>query len=327
MTIDGRRHRPPRPSRYRHDGERHELRCRHRRRLRRLPRRLPRPHRARTCTRRRAGATRSPGSASWPRPRRRIDELIYANHERGFALYSMRSPTVTRLYLQVPADERIEDWSDDRIWSELRRPPADRRRLHAQHRADPRAGHHRRCAASSPRRCATGNLLLAGDAAHIVPPTGRQGHEPGHRRRRRAGRGASTTSSRGGRTERLDDYTATCLRRVWRAQHFSWWMTSMLHRFGDDPFQPPAAARRAGARHGIDGGGHQPRRELRRPRRSAVAREREPVVHRRTTGTRSPRRPPAPTRRSTARTTGRRRCATRPRSARASTRQARRRPS
>ncbi len=163
-----------------------------------------------------------------------IDELIYANHERGFALYSMRSPTITRLYLQVPADERIEHWSDDRIWSELetRLPTGDDWSFNTGPVLEKGITAMRSFVATPMRY---GNLVLAGDAAHIVPPTGAKGMNLAI---------ADVAVLAGilddvvndGRRERLDDYTATCLRRVWRAQHFSYWMTSMLHRFGDDPF-------------------------------------------------------------------------------------------
>ena len=163
------------------------------------------------------------------------DELIYANHERGFALYSMRSPTVTRLYLQVPADERIEAWSDDRIWSELhtRLPTGDGFTLETGPIID-RGITPMRSFVATPMR--HGNLLLAGDAAHIVPPTGAKGMNLAIADVAVMA-GVIDDALRGGRPDRLDDYTPTCLRRVWRAQHFSSWMTSMLHRFGDDPFQ------------------------------------------------------------------------------------------
>ncbi|MET0460930.1 MAG: 4-hydroxybenzoate 3-monooxygenase [Ilumatobacteraceae bacterium] len=163
------------------------------------------------------------------------DELIYANHERGFALYSMRSPTVTRLYLQVPADERIEAWSDDRIWSELhtRLPTADGFTLEVGPILD-RGITPMRSFVATPMR--HGNLLLAGDAAHIVPPTGAKGMNLAIADVAVMA-GLLDDALRGGRPDRLDGYTATCLRRVWRAQHFSSWMTAMLHRLGDDPFQ------------------------------------------------------------------------------------------
>jgi p-hydroxybenzoate 3-monooxygenase len=163
------------------------------------------------------------------------DELVYANHERGFALYSMRSPEVTRLYLQVAPDDDVTAWSEDRIWSELatRLPLADgfslntgpiiERGITAMHSS-----------VASPMRA--GNLLIAGDAAHIVPATGAKGMNL-------AIADATVMAAviedalRAGRPERLADYTPTCLSRVWRTQLFSHRMTTMLHRFGDDPFQ------------------------------------------------------------------------------------------
>jgi len=164
-----------------------------------------------------------------------IDELIYSSHERGFALYSMRSPTITRLYLQVPADERIEDWSDDRIWSELeiRLPTGDGFSFNTGPIHE-RGITTMRSFVSIPMR--RGSLAIAGDAAHIVPPTGAKGMNL-------AIADVAVLAEiiddviTDGKDERLDDYTDECLRRVWRCQHFSWWMTSMLHRFDDDPFR------------------------------------------------------------------------------------------
>jgi p-hydroxybenzoate 3-monooxygenase len=163
------------------------------------------------------------------------DELIYSSHERGFALYSMRSPRITRLYLQVPADETLDAWSDDRIWSELetRLPTADGFVMNTGPIIDKGITEMRGFVASPMRH---GNLVLAGDAAHIVPPTGAKGMNLAIADVFVLA-GILDEVVNGGRPERLDDYTAACLRRVWRAQHFSWWMTSMMHRFGDDPFQ------------------------------------------------------------------------------------------
>ena len=164
-----------------------------------------------------------------------IDELIYANHDRGFALYSMRSPSVTRLYLQVPADEPLEDWPDDRIWDELstRLPTNDGFAINTGPVLEKGITAMRSFVATPMRH---GNLLLAGDAAHIVPPTGAKGMNLAIADVYVMA-GVLDDALRGGRPDRLDTYTATCLQRVWRAQHFSSWMTSMLHRFGDDPFQ------------------------------------------------------------------------------------------
>lgn len=163
-----------------------------------------------------------------------LDELIYANHERGFALYSMRSPTVTRMYLQVPADERIEDWSDDRIWSELdvRLPTGDGFSFNTGPILE-RGITAMRSLVSTPMR--RGSLAIAGDAAHIVPPTGAKGMNLAIADVAMLADIIDDVVAHG-KVERLDDYTDACLRRVWRCQHFSWWMTSMLHRFDDDPF-------------------------------------------------------------------------------------------
>ncbi len=164
------------------------------------------------------------------------DELIYSRHDRGFALYSMRSPEVTRLYLQVPPDEDIAEWSDDRIWTELttRLPTADGFRL-LDGPVIEKSITGMRSFVASPMRY--GRLALAGDAAHIVPPTGAKGMNlaiadvyvlaDAIDRLVHAGDEAG-----------LDAYSATCGQRVWRVQHFSWWVTSMLHRFPDhDDFQ------------------------------------------------------------------------------------------
>jgi p-hydroxybenzoate 3-monooxygenase len=163
------------------------------------------------------------------------DELVYASHERGFALYSMRSPQVTRLYLQVAADEELAAWSDDRIWTELatRLPLADGFRLNTGPIIE-RGITAMHSSVATPMRA--GTLLIAGDAAHIVPATGAKGMNL-------AIADATVMAAviedalRGGRPERLGDYTPTCLDRVWRTQLFSHRMTTMLHRFGDDPFQ------------------------------------------------------------------------------------------
>jgi p-hydroxybenzoate 3-monooxygenase len=158
------------------------------------------------------------------------DELIYASHECGFALLSMRSPTVARLYLQCAPDEDPEAWSDERIWSELDT------RLHADE-ADWRLIRGpilqkgitpMRSFVAEPMQ--SGRLYLLGDAAHIVPPTGAKGLNLAVADVRVLARALETYYRTGG-TEQLAAYSGTCLRRVWKAQRFSWWMTSMLHRF------------------------------------------------------------------------------------------------
>jgi p-hydroxybenzoate 3-monooxygenase len=164
------------------------------------------------------------------------DELIYAHHERGFALHSMRTPKITRLYLQVVPDEDLGAWPDERIWAELRiRLGRDDPAWHLNDgRILERTVAALRSVVTEPMR--HGRLFLAGDAAHIVPATGAKGLNLA------VTDVAVLASAIGrwyaeGRTDGLDAYSATCLARVWRVQHFSWWMTSMLHRDPDhDPF-------------------------------------------------------------------------------------------
>jgi p-hydroxybenzoate 3-monooxygenase len=162
------------------------------------------------------------------------DELIYARHHDGFALHTMRTPQVSRLYLQVPAGEDIERWPDDRIWSEL------------QHRLgvpgwDLKEGPITEKAVTPMRSfvaspMAYRRLFLAGDAAHIVPPTGAKGLNLALADVTVLA-AALTDLLRDGRPERAGAYSANCLARVWRATHFSWWMTSMLHvDAGEDAF-------------------------------------------------------------------------------------------
>ncbi|MGV9987510.1 4-hydroxybenzoate 3-monooxygenase [Streptomyces olivaceus] len=163
------------------------------------------------------------------------DELVYARHDRGFALLSMRSPSVSRLYLQVPADTDADSWSDDEIWAELERRfetrddwTLDRGPITQKSVTPMRSYVH------EPMR--HGRLFLAGDAAHIVPPTGAKGLN--------LAVGDVVTLARalahrtgGGSEELLDAYSATCLRRVWQAERFSYDMTTLLHRApGATPF-------------------------------------------------------------------------------------------
>ncbi len=157
------------------------------------------------------------------------DELIYASNDRGFALHSMRSPEVSRFYLQVAPDEDIAAWPDDRIWAELaarletvpgwslKTGPVMEKGITAM-----------RSFVAEPMQY--GRLFLAGDAAHIVPPTGAKGLNLA------AFDACLLTDAlaawyAGGDTALLDGYSRACLRRVWRAQHFSWWMTTLLHSF------------------------------------------------------------------------------------------------
>jgi p-hydroxybenzoate 3-monooxygenase len=160
------------------------------------------------------------------------DELIYTYTPHGFALHSMRSPQITRLYLQVDPEEQVSQWPDERVWAEL------------EARLSTSAGFSlnegpllekgitpMRSFVVEPMR--HGRLFLAGDAAHIVPPTGAKGMNLAVADVRVLAR-ALAAYFKDGRSDLLDAYSETCLRRVWRAEHFSWWMTSMLHRFPDD---------------------------------------------------------------------------------------------
>jgi p-hydroxybenzoate 3-monooxygenase len=160
------------------------------------------------------------------------DELIYAYHERGFALYSMRSPELTRLYVQVAPDEDIAQWPDARIWNELhsRLETDDGWRL-VEGPVLEKIVAGMRSFVAEPMQY--GRLFLAGDAAHIVPPTGAKGMNLAIADVRTLAR-ALTEFYASGREERLAGYSQACLARVWRAEHFSWWMTSMLHRFPHD---------------------------------------------------------------------------------------------
>jgi p-hydroxybenzoate 3-monooxygenase len=160
------------------------------------------------------------------------DELIYTLHERGFALFSMRSPTVTRLYLQVPPDEPIENWSDEAIWDEMLT------RMTTRDGWKPNVGRIIQKGVTPMRSFVAapmhyGRLFLAGDAAHIVPPTGAKGLNLAASDVLVLARALTAFYERG-RSEWLDEYSETCLRRVWKAQRFSWWMTSTLHRSPDE---------------------------------------------------------------------------------------------
>ncbi len=164
------------------------------------------------------------------------DELIYAYHPRGFALVSTRSPTLQRLYLQCAPDDDVKKWSDDRIWNELhaRLENAEGWRLTEGKIIQKNVVAMRSFVAEPMRH---GRLFLAGDAAHIVPPTGAKGMNLAIADVHVLSR-ALAEFYRAGRTDLIEAYSATALRRVWRAEHFSWWMTSMLHRFSDaDEFQ------------------------------------------------------------------------------------------
>ena len=159
-------------------------------------------------------------------------ELIYAHHERGFALHSLRSPQLSRLYVQVDPHDDIGNWPDDRIWDELhtrlarddgwtlKEGPIVEKGITPMRSFLVEPMQHRR-------------LYLAGDAAHIVPPTGAKGLNLAVADVRVLAR-ALTTWLKTGDESGLDAYSDACLSRVWRVQHFSWWMTSMLHRFPEE---------------------------------------------------------------------------------------------
>jgi len=163
------------------------------------------------------------------------DELVYSMSERGFALFSMRTPTVTRLYLQCAPDEEIDAWSDDRIWSELLA------RLSTLDGWQPNVGPIMQKAVTPMRSFVAepmryGRLFLAGDAAHIVPPTGAKGLNLAMADVKRLSNAIAAFFATGSEVE-LDRYSACGLKRTWRAQRFSWWMTSMLHQQeGNNPF-------------------------------------------------------------------------------------------
>jgi p-hydroxybenzoate 3-monooxygenase len=157
------------------------------------------------------------------------DELIYVNHERGFALCSMRSRTRSRYYLQCPLSENVDEWPDERFWGELRR------RLSKEAAAALVTGPSLeksiaplRSFVAEPMRF--GRLFLAGDAAHIVPPTGAKGLNLAASDVRYLSR-ALIDYCCTGKSAEIDAYSAKALRRVWKAERFSWWMTNLLHHF------------------------------------------------------------------------------------------------
>jgi p-hydroxybenzoate 3-monooxygenase len=158
------------------------------------------------------------------------DELVYAQHERGFALQSMRSPTVTRLYLQVPNGERLEDWPDERIWAELRTRLGDVNEGEIFDKGITPM----RSFVTSPMQY--GRAYLAGDAAHIVPPTGAKGLNLAVNDVRLLASAIGAHYANGSGAE-LAAYSENALRRIWRAEDFSNYMTQLLHDLGDGAFQ------------------------------------------------------------------------------------------
>ena len=169
------------------------------------------------------------------------EELIYGTNERGFSLCSMRSATRSRYYIDVPSDEKVENWSDERFWEELARriPPEYAAQLETGPALEKSIAGLRSFVAEPMQ---FGRLFLAGDAAHIVPPTGAKG----------LNLAASDVNylyrlllkaCETGDDSVMEQYSSLCLRRIWKAERFSWWMTSMLHHLSDDPFE--LAIRRA----------------------------------------------------------------------------------
>ncbi|MGH9678750.1 MAG: 4-hydroxybenzoate 3-monooxygenase, partial [Candidatus Acidiferrales bacterium] len=156
-------------------------------------------------------------------------ELIYCNSERGFALFSMRTPEISRLYIQVPNEEDINEWPDDRIWSELQeRAAVDGNWKLTEGPIFQKNIAGLRSYVVEPMQY--GKLFLAGDAAHIVPATGAKGLNLAVADVRVLAK-AFAEFYASGSTGLLEQYSEICLRRVWKAQRFSWWMTSMLHHF------------------------------------------------------------------------------------------------
>jgi p-hydroxybenzoate 3-monooxygenase len=159
------------------------------------------------------------------------EALVYTCHERGFALFSMRSQKITRLYFQVPPEEDINQWPDDAIWSEMLR------RMCTQDGWKPNVGCILNKNVTAMRSFVTepmcaGRLYLAGDAAHIVPPTGAKGLNLAAADVLHLARAIASFYSTG-KTDLLEQYSDTALKRVWKSQRFSWWMTQTLHRFPD----------------------------------------------------------------------------------------------
>lgn len=162
------------------------------------------------------------------------DELIYVRHEKGFALCSMRSPTRSRYYVQVSQEERVEAWSDERFWRELKsRLPEEAAAGLVTGPAIEKSIAPLRSFVAEPMQ--HGRLFLAGDAAHIVPPTGAKGLNL-------AASDIHTLFNilckiyNEGRNDLINKYSEICLRRIWKAERFSWWMTNLLHKFDDSPF-------------------------------------------------------------------------------------------
>lgn len=162
------------------------------------------------------------------------DELIYANHARGFALCSMRSKSRVRYYVQCPLEDKVEDWSDERFWDELRaRLPDDHARRMIVGPSIEKSIAPLRSFVAEPMRF--GRLFLVGDAAHIVPPTGAKGLNLAAADVRVLYRGI-VEYYRSGSETLIDEYSSRALARVWKATRFSWWFTTLMHKFSEDSF-------------------------------------------------------------------------------------------
>jgi p-hydroxybenzoate 3-monooxygenase len=162
------------------------------------------------------------------------EELVYTYHDRGFALLSMRTPHISRLYLQCDPDEDIDAWGDERIWQELQIRLSSEGWKLTEGPILQKGVTGMRSFVVEPMQY--GNLFLAGDSAHIVPPTGAKGLNLAVADVQVLARALTRFYATGSRYL-LNNYSHTCLRRVWKVQRFSWWMTSMLHRFPDEnPF-------------------------------------------------------------------------------------------
>jgi len=159
------------------------------------------------------------------------EELIYVSHERGFALCSMRSRTRSRYYVQCPLSEQVDEWPDERFWAELRRRlPADAASALVTGPSIEKSIAPLRSFVAEPLRF--GRLFLAGDAAHIVPPTGAKGLNLAASDVHYLAEGF--INHYGGDSSFLENYSAKALARVWKAERFSWWMTKLLHRFPEE---------------------------------------------------------------------------------------------
>jgi len=159
------------------------------------------------------------------------DELVYTHHDRGFALLTMRTPQLSRLYLQCPRDDDIANWPDDRIWEEFRLRTAGEGRKLSEGPIVQKAITDMRSFVVEPMQY--GRLFLVGDSAHIVPPTGAKGMNLAIADARVLAR-AVTAFYKSGRRDLLESYSRICLRRAWKVQRFSWWVTQLLHRFDSD---------------------------------------------------------------------------------------------